>query len=573
MSVKLGDIIGQIGSGTYKLVNAKDIDIVIATDGTEEGALSGTELLICDTDAAGVVKKITVSQIDHDILTNGEPHQPLTAVLTDISDLGVVVSDGQFMVGTGEGVFAYESGSTVRDSLGLGISDTPELTQIVLGIGPSLDAHAATKSYVDSLGGGGSSFWTSVAIATTEAISLAIDLEDGDILDGWVLVEGDRVLVKDQVDAAENGLYVVSASGAASRADDANIASEILSRKCIILHGTVNVGLMYFCTNSEIILGVTDIEFKPLSGSGNYGFVELMGEEIEAAGVWELPLTADDVDTEWEVAFSLPSGQAVGTVPGGVYGGPIEFGWGGVEKAISKLKFTGEMANLGDSYVKLYYYEGGWVYVGEQHLTVTTTTYEFDIGEVVHPTKWKLEHKTNGVTANNSTYIYDIRHWVSTVTEQHKITLIAGAPTVDYTITFPDTNGDANQVMLSDGSGVLSWGGHDDLVDYVSGEHYVQTDITAVSSILSTGLLKVTTGTGELSVIADNSSDWDEAYGWGDHSGLYMDVAADYSAITANDGGTDVSAAELEELTDGSETALHSHAGGGHTDYEDLSST
>lgn len=39
--------------------------------------------------------------------------------------------------------------------------------------------------------------------------------------------------------------------------------------------------------------------------------------------------------------------------------------------------------------------------------------------------------------------------------------------------------------------------------------------------------------------------------------------ASDYSDITANDGATDVTAAELEELTDGSATTLHSHAGGG----------
>lgn len=37
----------------------------------------------------------------------------------------------------------------------------------------------------------------------------------------------------------------------------------------------------------------------------------------------------------------------------------------------------------------------------------------------------------------------------------------------------------------------------------------------------------------------------------------------DYAYITGNDGATDVTAAELEELTDGSVTALHSHAAGG----------
>ena len=38
--------------------------------------------------------------------------------------------------------------------------------------------------------------------------------------------------------------------------------------------------------------------------------------------------------------------------------------------------------------------------------------------------------------------------------------------------------------------------------------------------------------------------------------------AHNYTEISANDADTDVTGAELEELTDGSETTLHSHAGG-----------
>ncbi len=39
-------------------------------------------------------------------------------------------------------------------------------------------------------------------------------------------------------------------------------------------------------------------------------------------------------------------------------------------------------------------------------------------------------------------------------------------------------------------------------------------------------------------------------------------TAHDYDQISGNDGATDVTAGELEELSDGSETALHSHAAG-----------
>ena len=62
----------------------------------------------------------------------------------------------------------------------------------------------------------------------------------------------------------------------------------------------------------------------------------------------------------------------------------------------------------------------------------------------------------------------------------------------------------------------------------------------------------------------------DELSGGGEtalHSHAEGGTVDDYAAISDNDEATDVIGAELEELTDGSETALHSHAsvGGGHS--------
>ena len=51
---------------------------------------------------------------------------------------------------------------------------------------------------------------------------MATDLENADTLDGVALVTGDRVLVKDQADATENGIYIVVASGAPSEVADAD---------------------------------------------------------------------------------------------------------------------------------------------------------------------------------------------------------------------------------------------------------------------------------------------------------------------------------------------------------------
>jgi hypothetical protein len=53
---------------------------------------------------------------------------------------------------------------------------------------------------------------------------------------------------------------------------------------------------------------------------------------------------------------------------------------------------------------------------------------------------------------------------------------------------------------------------HNNLNNYSADEHFAQTSITKLSSGLSTGLVRVATGTGNLSVVTDNSSNWNNAY-------------------------------------------------------------
>lgn len=72
-------------------------------------------------------------------------------VLEDLDTLGVAASDGQFIVATGAGAFAYESGATARASLGL-IIGTDVLAQQTIGIADNNlveidDADAADNDY------------------------------------------------------------------------------------------------------------------------------------------------------------------------------------------------------------------------------------------------------------------------------------------------------------------------------------------------------------------------------------------------------------------------------------------
>jgi hypothetical protein len=137
--------------------------------------------------------------------------------------------------------------------------------------GPPTDpAHAATKGYVDAARSG-LDVKQSVRAATTAPINLATDLENGDTLDTTVtLATGDRVLVKDQSTASENGIYIVQASGAAVRASDFDSDAEVTPGAfTFVEEGTVNADSGWvLTTDGTIALGSTGLTWALFSVAG-----------------------------------------------------------------------------------------------------------------------------------------------------------------------------------------------------------------------------------------------------------------------------------------------------------------
>lgn len=79
-----------------------------------------------------------------------------------------------------------------------------------------------------------------IVLATTSPGNLAADFADGDVIDGETLVEGDRVLIKDQINPADNGVYVVQNSGAPVRAEDSLPGVNVQANTMWITKGTIN---------------------------------------------------------------------------------------------------------------------------------------------------------------------------------------------------------------------------------------------------------------------------------------------------------------------------------------------
>ena len=142
-------------------------------------------------------------------------------------------------------------------------------SQRITAVGsPSADTDAATKAYVDATKQG-LNVKTPVRVASTANVAVANGLENGDTVDGVTIATGDRVLLKNQSTATENGVYVAVSSGAASRATDMDASSEAIGGAFVwVNEGTVNADTQYvITTNDPITLGSTSITWTQFSGS------------------------------------------------------------------------------------------------------------------------------------------------------------------------------------------------------------------------------------------------------------------------------------------------------------------
>jgi len=112
----------------------------------------------------------------------------------------------------------------------------------------------------------------SARVAATVNVAVATGLENGDTVDGVTLATGDRVLLTGQTAPAENGLYVVVASGAASRATDADTSTKVTSGMVVpVIEGTANrKSIWLLATADPVTLGTTALVFVNLQDRTNH---------------------------------------------------------------------------------------------------------------------------------------------------------------------------------------------------------------------------------------------------------------------------------------------------------------
>jgi hypothetical protein len=193
-----------------------------------------------------------------------------TATLIDVSAAALTVLDDATvaaMVDTLGGASSTGTGGLVR-------ATGPTLTDPIVGTqspGDNTTKGASTAFVTAAVAAGqaGLSWKQAVRAATTAALTLASDFENGDTVDGVVLATGDRILIKNQAAQTENGIYIVAASGAPTRATDADSGAELVGAAVFVSEGTANADTAWTCTtNATITLGATNIVFAQFGAGG-----------------------------------------------------------------------------------------------------------------------------------------------------------------------------------------------------------------------------------------------------------------------------------------------------------------
>ena len=206
---------------------------------------------------------------------------------------------------------------------------------------PSASSDVANKSYVDAVAQG-LHFKDSVRAASTANLTLS----GTQTVDGISLSAGNRILVKNQSSAAENGIWVVAA-GAWSRSGDMDAGSEFPGAAFFVREGSVNADSGWVCTNdSNPSLGSDSIAFAQFTGAGQITAGNGLSKSGNTLSVntdnSSIEISSDSLRVK---ALGISDAMLAGSISAGKLAGSI----GNDKLSNSAVSFGGVSVSLGSS--------------------------------------------------------------------------------------------------------------------------------------------------------------------------------------------------------------------------------
>lgn len=311
--------IGTTGSLSFEGSTANDFETTLAvTDPTADRTItlpdrdgtvitSGDTGTVTSTMLAGTIadsKLSTISSADKISLSalNIDGGTDIGAALAD-ADL-IIVDDGGNGTNRKAAVtrltdytFAKLSGDISATSAGV----TTIKTDLALSGSPTAQTQAAgtnnttlaTTAFVMAAADAARQGLT-VKQACRAATTANITLSGTQTIDGVAVVAGDRVLVKSQSTAAENGIYICAASGW-TRATDFDADADLLDGAfTFVEEGTANADSGWvLTTNGPITVGVTSLAFVQFSGAGQITAGSGLSKDANTLSVASGGITSD----------------------------------------------------------------------------------------------------------------------------------------------------------------------------------------------------------------------------------------------------------------------------------------
>ena len=186
-------------------------------------------------------------------------------------------------------------------------------SQTITNVADPVNAQdAATKGFVEATSQG-LDVKDSCVAATTANITISTALNNGDTLDGVTLSTNDRVLVKDQSTASQNGIYIVGSSPA--RADDLAAGADAAGMFTFVEQGTVNADNGFVCTSNKgsAVVGTNNLTYAQFSGAGQV----TAGDGLDKSGNTlsaDLKANGGLVIESTEIAVDLAASSITGTL-------------------------------------------------------------------------------------------------------------------------------------------------------------------------------------------------------------------------------------------------------------------
>jgi len=327
-----GQIYFNTGDSTLRVYNGSSWDIystttgditsVIAGDGLIGGGTSGDVTLNVNVDsssieinldalrvkALGITNAMLAGSIENSKLLNssitltqgagmaalgsvslgGSITVAVDGVLEDLDTLGAPASDGQMIVATGAGAFQYESGATLRTSIGVDPAGTDNSTNVTLV--------TTSHDYLSIAG-------QAITLGTIQNDDLA---NSSITIDGQVTSLGGSVTTNNDDVSNANLLTALANLESSGGAADQNIVIGTDSGDTIVITGNLQVSGTTTTVNSETV-NIADNNIVLDSNNAT-------SAPIDGAGITISGGTGDDVGLKWVAAstqFNLFSGAGL----------------------------------------------------------------------------------------------------------------------------------------------------------------------------------------------------------------------------------------------------------------------